>query len=152
MREDGADGARRWARMVQLVCCAIALTADGVTPAIRSDGGARILVRLHGWRTIDERHGHGRRGAARACSSAGNDGDRHDERLRGRVHGVELGTARAGARWRAHGAAAGAGVLRGRAPARWARAPVTASGRGERGEHEREQAWGGREKGARPDL
>jgi hypothetical protein len=36
--------------MVQLVCCAIASTTDGVTLAMRSDGGARILVRLHGRR------------------------------------------------------------------------------------------------------
>jgi hypothetical protein len=27
--------------MVQLVCCAIASTTDGVTPAMRLDGGAR---------------------------------------------------------------------------------------------------------------
>jgi hypothetical protein len=37
---------------------------DGVTPAMRSDGGARIPMRLHGRRTIDERRGHGRQGAA----------------------------------------------------------------------------------------
>jgi hypothetical protein len=44
----------------------------------------------------------------------------HDE-----LHDGELGTTRAGARRRARGVAAGAEVLRGRAPARWARALVT---------------------------
>jgi hypothetical protein len=32
--------------MVQLVCCVVASTADGVIPAMRSDGGARTLARL----------------------------------------------------------------------------------------------------------
>jgi hypothetical protein len=73
--------------MVQLVCCAIASMTDGVTPTMRLDGGARIPVRLHGWWTIDEWCGHGRRGVPRASSGAGNDGDGVDELQRqcGRV-------------------------------------------------------------------
>jgi hypothetical protein len=37
--------------MVQLVCCVVASTANGVVPAMRSDGGARTSMSLHGWRT-----------------------------------------------------------------------------------------------------
>jgi hypothetical protein len=44
-RSDGKE------RMVQLVCCVVASTADDVIPAIRLDGGARTPARLHGWRT-----------------------------------------------------------------------------------------------------
>jgi hypothetical protein len=98
MSEDSSDGARRWAWVVQLVCCAIASTADGVTPVMRLDGVARIPVRLHVWRTIDERRGHSRRGAAWVSSDAGNDGDGHGGRLRGRAgHGASRGST-AGAR------------------------------------------------------
>jgi hypothetical protein len=39
--------------MVQLVCCAIASTTDGVTPAMRLDGG----VRTDGERRTARRHG-----------------------------------------------------------------------------------------------
>ena len=78
------------ARMVQLVCCVIVSMVDDVIPAMRLDGGARTPARLHGWRTT---YGCGR-------SS--------DE-----LHDGELGTAQAGARRRAHGVAAGAGVLHG---------------------------------------
>jgi hypothetical protein len=41
--------------MVQLVCCTVASTADGITPAMR----------LHEWRMIDEWRGHGHGDAAR---------------------------------------------------------------------------------------
>jgi hypothetical protein len=36
------DEAPRWARMVQLVCCAITSTTDDVTPVMCLDGGARM--------------------------------------------------------------------------------------------------------------
>jgi hypothetical protein len=42
--------------MVQLVCCVVASMANGVVPAMRSDGGARTSARLHGWRTA-RKHG-----------------------------------------------------------------------------------------------
>jgi hypothetical protein len=87
----------------------------------------RIPVRLHGWRM------------AYGC------GRSHDK-----LHDGELGMTRAGARRWARGVAAGAGVLRGRAPARWARAPVTtfddaSVAYGESKESEREMASLGRE-------
>jgi hypothetical protein len=47
------------ARMVQLVCCVVASTVDGVIPAMRLDGGARTPARIHGWRTM---YGCGRSG------------------------------------------------------------------------------------------
>jgi hypothetical protein len=87
----------------------------------------RIPVRLQGWRT------------AYGCEWS------HDE-----LHDGELGTTRAGARRRARGVAAGAEVLRGRAPARWARALVTTfddagATYGESKESERQMASLGRE-------
>jgi hypothetical protein len=63
--------------MVQLVCCVVASTADGVIPAMRLDGGARTPARLHGWRT------------AYGCGRSGDE-----------LHDGEMCTARAGARWR----------------------------------------------------
>jgi hypothetical protein len=37
--------------MVQLVCCVVASTVDGVIPVMPSDGGKRPPVKPHGWRT-----------------------------------------------------------------------------------------------------
>ena len=59
----------------------------------RSDGEARTPARLHEWRT------------AYGCGRSGDE-----------LHDGELGKARAGARRRARGVAAGARVLRGLAP------------------------------------
>jgi hypothetical protein len=68
-------------------CCVVASTANGVVPAMRSDGGARTSARLHG------------------CRRSGNE-----------LHDGELGTPRAGARRQVRGVATGGGVLRGLVP------------------------------------
>jgi hypothetical protein len=69
-----------------------ALGADGPVDVLRDRvNGVTPAMRLHEWRTNGEWRGHGHGGC---CT---------DE-----LHGGELGTARAGARRRACGAAAGA--------------------------------------------